>query len=72
MSNQSIKEPRVTSCTCDFSGGTRGMDCCHRCDGTGSRFLVVTNGNPFYFPNTRKGYENACRILGVQPEPQKS
>lgn len=46
------------------------MDRCGRCAGTGSRFLVVTNGNPFYFPNTRRGYEDACRTLGVEPEPQ--
>ena len=64
-----MKEPKVTGCTCDFSGGTRGMDRCHRCGGTGSRFIVVENGNPFYFPNTRKGYESACHKMGVKPEP---
>lgn len=64
-------EPKVTGCTCDFSGGSRGMDRCSRCDGTGSRFLVALNGNVFYFPNTREGYEDACRVLGVDPEPHK-
>lgn len=67
-----MAEPQVVGCTCDFSGGTRGMDRCGRCAGTGSRFLVVTNGNPFYFPNTRRGYEDACRTLGVEPEPQSA
>lgn len=67
-----MKEPKVTGCTCDFSGGTRGMDRCSRCDGTGSRFLVAVKGEWYYFPNTRKGYEDACQKLGVQPEPDTS
>lgn len=65
-----MKEPKVTGCTCDFSGGTRGMDRCHRCDGTGSRFVVAVDGEPFYFPNTRKGYLAACNKMGVVPEPE--
>ncbi len=56
-------EPKTVGCICDFSGGTRGMDRCSRCDGTGSRFLVVVRqewGNQaFYFPNTKEGYERA-------------
>jgi hypothetical protein len=56
-------EPRIVGCTCDFSGGTRGMDRCGRCGGTGSRFLVVVKQDDgdqtFYFPNTKRGYEAA-------------
>jgi hypothetical protein len=60
--------PKVVGCTCDFSGGTRGMDRCHRCDGTGSRFIVVSNGEGWYYPNTRKGYVEAMHKLGRTPE----
>lgn len=49
--------PRAVGCTCDFSSGTRGMDRCARCDGTGSRLLFVIKGEARYFPNTRVGYE---------------
>ena len=57
-------EPKIVGCTCDFSGGYRGMDRCSRCDGTGSRFLVTTEAGPLYFPNTKEGYEAA---LAAQP-----
>ena len=63
-------EPKAVGCTCDFSGGTRGMDRCHRCDGTGSRFRIIKGGEVFYFPNTRKGYEKACLALGYEAEPE--
>ena len=46
----------VVDCTCDFSSGTRGMDRCGRCGGSGSRFIVQPNR---FFPNTRIGYEHA-------------
>ena len=58
-----MDEPKVTGCTCDFSGGTRGMDRCSRCDGTGSRFLVSAGDEAHYFPNTEKGYREAKRWL---------
>lgn len=49
--------PKATGCShCDFSSGTRGMDRCRRCDGTGSVFRVGEKS----FPNTREGYEKAC------------
>ena len=65
-------EPKVVGCTCDFSQGTRGMDRCHRCDGTGSRFLVFINGEGWYYPNTREGYVEAMQKLGLTPEPEEA
>jgi len=53
---------------CDFSMGTRGMDRCSRCDGTGSVFLVGDREkNPHFFANTKKGYEAACAMAGIEP-----
>lgn len=45
------------------------MDRCARCDGTGSRFVVAVEGRVLYFPNTRRGYEQAMAKLGKTPEP---
>jgi hypothetical protein len=58
-------DPKPRQCDhCDFGTGTRGMDRCARCDGTGSVFIV--NGR--YFPNTFDGYTNACVDAGVKPQ----
>lgn len=35
------------------------MDRCSKCDGTGSRFLIIVNGDTKYFPNTERGYKEA-------------
>lgn len=48
---------------CDFGGGTRGMDRCAKCDGTGSLFFV--NGRTY--PNTKSGYIAACAAAGIVP-----
>lgn len=39
---------------CDFSSGTRGMDRCAKCDGTGSRLLHLPTGDSY--PNTERGW----------------
>ena len=49
----------ATGCTCDFSGGTRGMDRCHHCDGTGSLLRVGES----YWPNTQDGFFEALAFL---------
>ena len=54
-----MDEPKTVGCTCDFSGGTRGMDRCARCDGTGSRLFVCIGDEAHYFPNTEPGYKQA-------------
>lgn len=55
-------EPKPTSCPhCDFSGGTRGMDRCSKCDGTGSVFRVGGR----YYPNTKEGYEAAVKAANA-------
>jgi hypothetical protein len=59
-------EPKPVGCTCDFSSGTRGMDRCSHCDGTGSRLLVVVDGQPFYFPNTKEGWGRALTKLAEE------
>lgn len=59
-------EPKIVGCTCDFSGGTCGMDRCGRCGGTGSRFLCVVDGEAFYYPNTRDGYKKAKAKLAAR------
>lgn len=51
-----MSKPKAVGCTCDFSRGTRGMDRCSQCGGTGSRLLIVVDGEPRYFPNTERGY----------------
>lgn len=48
---------------CDFGSGTRGMDRCSKCKGTGSVFWVDDN----CYPNTREGYIDACMAAGVTP-----
>lgn len=40
---------------CDFSAGTRGMDRCVRCDGTGSQLIIRVTGERF--PNTEAGWK---------------
>lgn len=57
-----MAEPKIVGCTCDFSSGTRGMDRCSRCAGTGSRFLAIGRDGPVFFPNTRDGYDRAVAI----------
>ena len=48
--------PKARRCHhCDLSMGTRGMDRCGKCDGTGSGFQVGLR----FFPNTQEGYEAA-------------
>ena len=58
--NKNKNEPIPVSCPyCDFSRGTRGMDRCAKCKGTGSVFWV---GNRTY-PNTKEGYEDALKAM---------
>lgn len=53
---------------CDFSMGTRGMDRCSRCKGTGSVFLVGDKDKrAHYFANTKEGYEAACALASIKP-----
>lgn len=59
---------KATGCTCDFSRGTRGMDRCGRCDGTGSRLVIVVDGQAQYFPNTKAGHDRAEAALKTTPE----
>lgn len=62
--------PRTVACThCDFGTGQRGIDRCGKCDGTGSCFLCVVDGEVLYFPNTREGYVKAMEKVGLMPEP---
>lgn len=65
-------EPRIVHCThCDFGTGMRGMDSCSKCKGTGSRFLVVADGKPHFFPNTEAGYGDAKSLIAaLTPDPQ--
>lgn len=52
--------PDPVACNhCDFSRGTRGMDRCSRCDGTGSGFRVALA----FYPNTKEGFDAACQAL---------
>jgi hypothetical protein len=60
--------PLAVGCTCDMSSGTRGMDRCGRCDGTGSRLLVRSHHQIFYFPNTMEGYVDALLKLGRETD----
>lgn len=53
----------ATGCNCDFSSGTRGMDRCSKCDGTGSRLRINVPDGILYFPNTKLGYQNAVEKL---------
>lgn len=51
-----MSDPKPMTCDrCDFGTGTRGMDRCSRCDGTGSIFFVAGR----YFANTKEGYDAA-------------
>lgn len=64
-------EPKPITCLhCDFGTGHRGMDSCGKCGGTGSQFVVWVSGIPYYYPNTRGGYVDACKKMGVEPEPE--
>lgn len=57
-------EPKPMTCNiCDFGTGTRGMDRCSRCDGTGSVFFVRGH----FYPNTKEGYENALFAQSEDP-----
>ena len=58
------REWLAVGCTCDFSGGTRGMDRCGRCDGTGSRLLHLPSG--FHYPNTKEGWNRLVKEHGEQ------
>lgn len=56
LEKHGVKEPSGYRCGhCDLGRGTRGMDSCSVCDGTGSVFMV--NGRSF--PNTEEGYLEA-------------
>ena len=52
---------------CDFGMGTRGMDRCGPCRGTGSRFQIIVGDLVQEYPNTEQGYKEACEELGVEP-----
>lgn len=55
-----IPEPKASGCGhCDFGSGSRGMDRCSRCDGTGSVFIQAGAT----FPNTEEGYLEAVRAM---------
>jgi hypothetical protein len=61
---QVMKEPKPSACPyCDLSMGTRGMDRCRFCDGTGSVFWVKKR----CFPNTKEGYDKAKALLNEEP-----
>lgn len=56
LAEASVDEPAGSGCNlCDLGHGTRGMDRCAKCDGTGSVFVVGTRT----FPNTERGYMEA-------------
>lgn len=65
--SEALAQPRdlkpVGCHSCDLGMGTRGMDRCSKCDGTGSVFWV----NRKCFPNTREGYIEACSAAGIEP-----
>lgn len=63
-----MTEPKPIGCTCDFSSGTRGMDRCYKCDGTGSRLLASAGNDLRYFPNTREGWVDACKFMCIDPD----
>lgn len=53
---------------CDFSSGTRGMDRCAKCGGTGSQLVLRATGQRF--PNTEAGFarmETAHAALASAP-----
>jgi DnaJ-class molecular chaperone len=50
--------PRPSKCT-ECKGGTKGMDVCETCAGTGTVFKVGTKT----WPDTREGYDQAERAL---------
>jgi hypothetical protein len=50
--------PRPSKCP-DCQGGTKGMDVCEKCAGTGTIFKVGTKT----WPDTRDGYAQAERAL---------
>lgn len=51
---------------CDFSGGTRGMDRCSKCDGTGSQLLHTPSGQ--LYPNTEEGWKKLEQDHGPQSD----
>jgi hypothetical protein len=57
--------PRPSKCT-ECKGGTKGMDVCETCKGSGTIFRV----NGTVFPDTRDGYEAAERALNHVPSTQ--
>lgn len=60
------REWRAVGCNCDFSSGTRGMDRCAHCDGTGSRLLHLPTG--YHYPNTEAGWKRLVKEHGEQVE----
>lgn len=58
-------EPKPSMCSrCDFGSGTRGMDRCSKCAGTGSVFRVIGKDGLRSFPNTREGFDAAVAYGG--------
>lgn len=51
---------------CDFSTGTRGMDRCSHCDGTGSQLIIRATGERFQ--NTEAGWGRLeARLAEIAP-----
>ena len=67
MANVGFLVPRPSKCT-DCKGGTKGMDVCETCKGSGTIFRV--NGS--IFPDTREGYDAAERALNRYPSPGRA
>lgn len=65
MANVGFLVPRPRACP-ECKGGTKGMDVCEKCAGSGTVFLV--NGR--YYPDTREGYDQAERALNNSLMPQ--
>ena len=51
---------------CDFSMGTRGMDRCYKCDGTGSQIFHIPS--KAFYPNTEDGWKELEKVHGKQVE----
>jgi hypothetical protein len=64
MANKGFLVPRPSKCP-ECKGGTKGMDVCEKCAGTGTVFLVSGR----YYPDTRQGYDAAERALNNSPMP---
>lgn len=52
--------------SCDLGMGTRGMDRCSKCHGTGSKLLHIESGDEY--PNTYYGWLKLEDAHGLQPE----